>query len=332
VRMMSLEATFTRMQRLARDVARELGKDIELTVTGAATELDRSVVDEVLQPLVHLVRNAIDHGIEDAATRAARGKPPAGQVHIAAEQRGPEVVIEVRDDGAGIDLEGLARKAVERGLVAPDDLATLAPARIYDLMFLPGFTSRDAAGMVSGRGVGLDVVRSEVEAQGGSVTVDSEAGIGSVFSLHFPLSLVVLDALLVEIDGDLWALPVAKCRETLVLPAAWAGDAVIEHRDQQLPVIDGRRVLACREDEPAGEPGDGPTFGVVVREGGDDHVLRVDRLHDRVEVVVKPAPKGIPGTEHIAGATILAAGEVALVPDLALIVRRSREPSSEVRP
>lgn len=319
VRMVPIAPVFARLQRLARETARDLGTPVTLTVEGEHTEVDRSVADEILQPMVHLLRNAIDHGIEPADVRAQRGKPTTGSLTLKAEQQGNHVVFEVRDDGGGLDEERIAAKALASGLLDRQQVAGLDRGAILDLIFAPGFSTNEDVSLVSGRGVGLDVVRAAVNRFGGGIEVDSEPGTGTTFRIRLPLSLVVVDALVVRVATELWALPLQRLVETVALRAGAIREApgptgrVVAHRSGLLPVIDGGTMLAV------GEPIETPCPALVIETVGRPYVLTVDELVGHGEMVVRPVPVAS-GLDHLAGVATLADGRLALVLDVAAFV------------
>lgn len=313
VRMVTLESTFRRMNRLVRDTARSLEKQIQFDMVGAETELDRRMVDELSDPLVHLLRNAADHGLETADKRAAAGKPETGIMTLSAYHEGNQVVIEVTDDGPGIDVDRVSDKAIEKGIVTVDDVAALTHAQKLDLVFAPGLSTRKEANTISGRGVGMDVVRSSVTRLGGSVSVESTAGEGSKFQLRLPMSLAVLEALLVSVGKETWAVPLAHIVETIVIgpdDLRWVqGDPVITLRGATIPVIPGRWQLAGEAVIAT------PTPAIVYQYKGRRCALMVDDLLTQTEVVVKPLPGSLEA-DHISGVTILGDGTVGLILDL----------------
>lgn len=322
VRLVSLESTVERARRLTRDVARDLGKEVHLEVEGAETEVDRSIVDEVVTPLVHLLRNAIDHGLEDPDTRRAAGKPPAGRLGLRAYHQGSQVVVEVSDDGAGIDVDRVAAKAERLGLLRPGDRPTRD--EVVQLMFTPGFSTREEVSAVSGRGVGLDVVRSQVSALGGDIDVVTRAGEGTTFRLRLPLSLAVIEALLVQVADQTWAVPLDAAVETArlghLVGGVGAAPRAARHRGALVAAIDGRRTLA------GAPPTDGTEHHVAVLfdDLGTRFALVVDDLLGSREIVVKPPPARLAGLDHLAGVTVLPDGSVGGIADLPVLARRWR--------
>jgi len=313
-RMQPIGKVFSRFPKVTRDVARALDKEVALEVEGADTELDRNLVEALADPLVHLVRNAIDHGIEAPAVRMAARKPREGQVSLVARQQGDYVGIEVRDDGAGIDPERLRTKAREKGLVDADSAARLSPEECLNLIFLPGLTTRNQVSDISGRGVGMDVVQSRIRELGGQIRVDSELGRGTRFVLRLPLTLAILPTLLVHAAGDAYALPLARVQEVLHAPdsaLSWIdGRPTLDRRSHTLPLLDLRRWLAV----PA--PAEALLTVVVLQRGDTRFGLVVDEVRGREEVVIKPLPQALRGLPGYAGATLIGDGRLALILDV----------------
>ncbi|NLC61559.1 MAG: chemotaxis protein CheA [Gammaproteobacteria bacterium] len=313
-RMQPIGKVFSRFPKVARDVARALDKEVDLIVEGAETELDRNLVEALSDPLVHLVRNAIDHGIEAPDERLAARKPRAGRVSLIARQQGDYVGIEVQDDGAGIDPERLRAKAREKGLIDPDAAARLSPEESLNLLFLPGLTTRNAVSDISGRGVGMDVVQSRIRELGGQIRVDSELGRGSRFILRLPLTLAILPTLLVHAGGDPYALPLARVQEVLHAPRSalgWIdGRPTLDRRSHTLRLLDLRQWLGAPAPEEA-------LLTIVLLQRGDTRFgLVVDEVRGREEVVIKPLPRGLRGLPGYAGATLTGDGRLALILDV----------------
>jgi two-component system chemotaxis sensor kinase CheA len=313
-RMQPVGRVFARFPKLARDVARQLDKQVQLDVSGADTELDRNLVEALADPLVHLVRNAIDHGIEMPAARRRAGKPELGTVRISAQQEGDHVAIEVRDDGAGIDPDRIRRKAVEKGLIDDDAAARLSSEECLQLLFLPGFSTRDEVSDLSGRGVGMDVVQSRIRELSGTVQIHSEVGAGSRFAIRVPLTLAILPTLLVEVGGDVYALPLVRVVEVLSHDpgkALWIdGQRVLDLRQQPLPLLGLRDWLGM---EPAPLP---ESTCVVLQSGEQRYCLAVDRVRGREEVVIKALPPTLRGLPGYAGASLIGDGRMALILDV----------------
>src|SRR4051794_1364781 len=313
VRMIPVEAVLLRLPRLVRDLASRLGKEVELELVGGETELDRTVVDAIGDPLVHLVRNALDHGIEPPEERVAAGKPPRGRLTVAARQAGGGVVIDVRDDGRGVDPARVARKAVERGLIEPGDAAGVDAGRAAELIFTPGFSTAEHASDVSGRGVGMDAVRAKVRELGGDVRLTSEHGSGSHVEIRLPLTLAILRALLVRSAGSTFAIPLDRVERTVRLD-----DHVVRSvRSRPVLLLDGRALpLVCGAASLAGAGGSDGDYAVLLVSGtGESVALRVDALVGQHELVVRPLPEGLDTDAPVSGAAVLSDGDIALVVD-----------------
>ena len=313
-RMQPVGKVFSRFPKVARDVARNLKKEVELELIGADTELDRNLVEALADPLVHLVRNAIDHGVEMPDLREAQGKPRSGHVRLSAQQEGDYVSIEVQDDGAGIDPERLRAKAREKGLIDPEAAARLSSEECLHLVFLPGFSTKQEVTDISGRGVGMDVVQSRIRELSGQIQIQSELGRGSRFMIRVPLTLAILPTLLVQAGEDVYALPLARVMEVLHAPNSqlgwFDGRAVLDRRSHTLPLVDLRHWLAV-------EPVASPLLTIVVLQAGEARFgLVVDQVRGREEVVIKPLPKTLRGLRGYAGATLIGDGRMALILDV----------------
>lgn len=318
VRMVPIDNVFSRFPRMVRDLARDLGKEIELVIEGKETELDRTVIDEIGDPLVHLLRNSIDHGIEDPATRVEAGKPEYGKVVLSARHEGNNVVIEVEDDGKGLDPGKITQKAIEKGMLLPEDVETLDLQSIVRLVLLPGFSTAEKVTDVSGRGVGLDAVKNKIEALSGSIHIESVPGKGTKFKIQLPLTLAIIQALLVMIEQETYAIPLSFIAETTsVLPEELnkiQEREVMLLRGNVLPLIRLNRVLDV---PPADLPKEAEINIVIVRKGDSKVGLIVDTLVGQQEIVIKPLGKLLGNTPAIAGATILGNGQVSLIIDVA---------------
>jgi two-component system, chemotaxis family, sensor kinase CheA len=316
VRMVPVESVFLRFPRLVRDLAGRLGKQVDLRLVGQDTELDRTVVDALGDPLMHLVRNALDHGLEPPHERAAAGKPPAGTLELAARHAGGHVIVSVRDDGRGVDPAAVARIAFERGLLDADAAAALDAARASELLFAPGFSTAAATTDVSGRGVGMDAVRTSVRALGGEVTLESAPGAGSVARIRLPLTLASVSALLVTADGLPFAIPLDRVEHTLRVADAsvrsLAGATVLAHDGEVLPMLDAGLALGRAD---ASTPAPQRDFAVVVR-GVDRRVaLGVSALLGQRELVTRRLPAAVSARAAAVGGAVLPDGEIALVVD-----------------
>lgn len=313
-RMQPVGKVFSRFPKVARDVARSLNKEVELELFGAETELDRNLVEALADPLVHLVRNAIDHGVEMPDLREAQGKPRSGHVRLSAQQEGDYVSIEVQDDGAGIDPEKLRAKAREKGLIDPEAAARLSSEECLHLVFLPGFSTKAEVTDISGRGVGMDVVQSRIRELSGQIQIQSELGRGSRFMIRVPLTLAILPTLLVQAGEDVYALPLARVLEVLHAPATslgwFDGRAVLDRLSHTLALVDLRHWLDV-------EPAPSHLLTIVVLQAGETRFgLVVDQVRGREEVVIKPLPKALRGLRGYAGATLIGDGRMALILDV----------------
>ncbi len=313
-RMQPVGKVFSRFPKVARDVARSLKKEVDLELIGAETELDRNLVEALADPLVHLVRNAIDHGVEMPDLRKAQGKPRMGHVRLSAQQEGDYVSIEVQDDGAGIDPEKLRAKAREKGLIDPEAAARLSSEECLHLVFLPGFSTKQQVTDISGRGVGMDVVQSRIRELSGQIQIQSELGRGSRFLIRVPLTLAILPTLLVQAGEDVYALPLARVMEVLHAPRTslgwFDGRAVLDRRSHTLPLVDLRQWLDVT-------PAASPLLTIVVLQAGEARFgLVVDQVRGREEVVIKPLPKALRGLRGYAGATLIGDGRMALILDV----------------
>ena len=316
VRMVPIERVFNRFPRMVRDLSKDLSKDIILNMSGEETELDRTVIDEIGDPLIHLIRNAIDHGIEERDQRIKNNKPVNGIVNLRAYQDGNSVVIEVEDDGKGIDVEKVKKKAIERGVISQSDANDLDEKNTIELLFRPGFSTADKVSDISGRGVGLDVVKTKIESLNGVVEVENTRGKGSKFIIRLPLTLAIIQALMVTIGEEKYAIPLNAIRDITTINADTIrnvhGQDVVLNRNSVLPIIWLGRML----DVPniAGDRNQELT-AVVVKKGDKNAAVIVDSLIGQQEIVIKTLGKFLSGIKMIAGATILGDGQVALIVD-----------------
>jgi len=321
MRMVPVETVFNRFPRMVRQLARELGKKVRLDVIGAETELDRTVIDEIGDPLVHLIRNALDHGIEAPDIRVACGKPEEGTVKLRAYHSGNHVFIEIEDDGAGISREKVLQKAIDRGIVSAEEAAHLTDQQVYGLIFSPGFSTADRISDISGRGVGLDVVKSTIQSLGGTVTVDSQPGKGSLFSIQLPLTLSIISVLLVQIAAETYAIPLSSIMETALVKKEDIFSAhnqpVIDFRGKVVPLVRLKDVFSVPN---ASDEGDA-VAAVIVRKGEKLAALAVDSFIGQQEVVLKSLGNYLSSVFAISGATILGDGRVALIIDCNALVK-----------
>ncbi|MCR5272172.1 MAG: chemotaxis protein CheA [Lachnospiraceae bacterium] len=316
VRMVPIESSVAKFPRMIRDLSRKLNKKMELYMSGEDTELDRTVVDQIGDPLQHLLRNSADHGIESAELRAERGKPEVGSIYLNAFQEGNNVIIEVSDDGNGIDTEAVKSKALERGVITEEQAEHMSQKEIVNLLFLPSFSMAKKITDISGRGVGLDVVKSNIEALGGDVEVSSTFGEGSKFTVRLPLTLAIIQALMVEIHEEKYAIPLASIQNIENIPVSdikyVQAQEVIHLRGSVIPLIRMEQVLDL---ESSGEENENLTV-VIVSKGDKYAGLVVDNLIGQQEIVIKSLGKFIDNIKIISGATILGDGEVALILDV----------------
>ena len=315
VRMVPIESVVNKFPRMIRDLQKKLDKKMELYMTGEETELDRTVVDEIGDPLMHLLRNSADHGLESAEVRAQRGKPPVGSIFLDAYQDGNNVVIEVRDDGNGIDVEAVKNKAIDRGTITPEQAANMTDKEIIDLLFLPSFSTAKQVTDVSGRGVGLDVVKSKIESLSGEVEVKSKLGEGSTWTIRLPLTLAIIQALMVVVGGEKYAISLGSI-QTLedIRPSdikLVQNKEVIHLRGTVIPLIRLNEVLDVES-----QRSDDENLTLVIAKKGDKlAALVIDELIGQQEIVIKTLGKYIKQCKFISGATILGDGEIALILD-----------------
>lgn len=315
VRMVPIESVVTKFPRMIRDLSKKLDKKMELYMTGEETELDRTVVDQIGDPLMHLLRNSVDHGLESAEVRIQRGKPAAGSIFLDAYQEGNTVVIEVRDDGNGIDVEAVKQKAIDRGIITLEQAANMPDKEIIDLLFLPSFSTAKKVTDVSGRGVGLDVVKSMIESLSGEVEVKSKLGEGSTWTIRLPLTLAIIQALMVVVGEEKYAISLGSIQTLEDVPASEVklvqNKEVIHLRGTVIPLIRLNEVLDV-ERKPVNEEN---LIVVIVKKGDKQAGLVIDELIGQQEIVIKSLGKYIKQCKFISGATILGDGEIALILD-----------------
>ncbi len=315
VRMVPIESTVNKFPRMVRDLQKKLGKKMELYMSGEETELDRTVVDQIGDPLMHLLRNSADHGLESAEVRKERGKPEVGSIFLDAYQDGNNVVIEVRDDGNGIDTEAVKNKAIERGVITPEQGEAMSEKEIIGLLFNAGFSTAKVVSDVSGRGVGLDVVKSMIESLSGEVEVKSKLGEGSTWTIRLPLTLAIIQALMVEIGDEKYAIALGSIQTIEDIPPEDVklvqAKEVIQLRDLVIPLIRLNEIL----DVPSKKDPEDNLVVVVVKKGDKMAGLVVDELIGQQEIVIKSLGKYISKCKIISGATVLGDGEVALILD-----------------
>ena len=317
IRMMPIRGTFEKFRRLVHDLARDLGKEVELTIEGAETELDKTVIDQLGDPLMHLIRNSMDHGIEPPKVRVSQGKPTMAAIHLAARHSGASVLISVTDDGAGIDSEAVRRRAVEKNLVAVD--APLTEREIFALIFQAGFSTAKTVTDVSGRGVGMDVVRQRVDSLRGTIEVASNPGVGTSVTLRLPLTMAIIDGLLVGVGDAFFVLPLATTLECIELTREDIlranGKHVASVRGEIVPYLRLRERFKLRGERPAIEQ-------IMVAETGEGRVgIVVDRVLGNCQTVIKSLSRFYRQVQIVSGATILGNGKVALILDPERLVK-----------
>ncbi|MFN7010759.1 MAG: chemotaxis protein CheA [Allorhizobium sp.] len=324
IRAQPVKPVFQRMSRIVREVADMVGKSIRLVTEGENTEVDKTVIDKLAEPLTHMIRNAVDHGIESPEKRAAAGKNPEGTVKLTAKHRSGRIVIELVDDGAGINRERVRQKAIDNDLIAAD--ANLTDEEIDNLIFMPGFSTADKISDISGRGVGMDVVKRSIQALGGRISIASRPGQGSTFTMSLPLTLAVLDGMVVTVAGQTLVVPLTAIVETLQPEAQnihsfGANQRLISIRNSFCPLVDVGRILNFRSTQ--ANPIDGVAL-LVESEGGGQRALMVDAIQGQRQVVIKSLEANYTHVPGIAAATILGDGRVALILDVDAVVAASR--------
>jgi len=321
VRMVPVSQVFNRFPRMVRDLTKELNKEINLTIEGEDTELDRTVIDEIGDPLMHLLRNSLDHGVEHPDEREAKGKPRTGEVGLIARHEGNNVVIMVTDDGSGINADKIRNKAVEKGMISREEADALPDADAVRLIFLPGFSTAEVITDVSGRGVGMDVVRSKIESLGGNVDVETKIDEGSVFKIKLPLTLAIIQAMLVKVQNEMYAIPLGSIDSTINITPddikTVQNKEVIVLRGEIIPIARLGEVLSVPKGEDTNEE---DIFVVVVHVGDHKMGIVVDNLIGQQEIVIKTLGKLLSGLKMLAGATVLGDGHVAMILDVSSLM------------
>ena len=320
VRMVPVSAVFNRFPRMVRDVSKELNKEINLTIEGEETELDRTVIDEIGDPIMHLLRNSLDHGVEHPDDREAKGKPRTGEVGLIARHEGNNVVIMVTDDGAGINADKIRKKAVEKGMISQEEADKLDDADAVRLIFLPGFSTAEQISDISGRGVGMDVVRSKIESLSGHVDVETHVDEGSVFKIKLPLTLAIIQAMLVQVQEEMYAIPLGSIDSTINIQETdiqtVQNKEVIVLRGEIIPIIRMGEMLQVPHVKDSDE-----IFVVVVHAGEAKAGIVVDNLIGQQEIVIKTLGNLFAGLKMFSGATVLGDGRVALILDVATMMQ-----------
>ena len=327
LRMMPIRQTFQKMQRIVRDTSKALGKDVELILSGEDTEIDKTVLEKLGDPLVHIIRNAVDHGVEDTATRLSVGKSGVGTVHLSASHRAGHVVIEVREDGRGLDPAKLIERAKARGVIAAN--AELTPEQAYQLVFAPGFSTKDVVTDVSGRGVGMDVVKTNVTALQGRIEIETVLGQGTTFRIILPLTLAIIDSIVVDVKGHRYVVPLNQVSEfykprEVDVTRAYGRDPILNVRGETMALFGLSQVMGQR-----GEPGE-VDFGataLIVRESDRTFAVTVDRVIAQQQVVIKPLGPELKNRAGLMGSAILGDGRPALILDLIELNSKLRPPT-----
>jgi len=328
LRMVPIKALFSKMTRLVRDLAAKIGKDVELVISGDETEMDRTIVEELGDPLMHMIRNSVDHGVEMPAARAAAGKPARGVVNLSAYHQGGNIVIEIRDDGAGLNVDRILKKAIQNGIVKEDEV--LSESEIFNLVFAPGFSTAETITDISGRGVGMDVVRRNIEKLRGKIEIQSELGKGSVFKIFLPLTLAIIDALVLKIGEHRYILPTLSVRESFrpdkeQISTLHERGEMVNVRGHLVPLL---RLYEYFEIEPASKDLF-DSIVLVIESGPDVRAVVVDELLNKQEVVIKSLGQQFKSNKALAGAAILGDGQVGLIlePSALVQLKFDRAPS-----
>ncbi|MEO5969688.1 MAG: chemotaxis protein CheA, partial [Bdellovibrionia bacterium] len=326
LRMLPLKQTFQKMERVARDAAGAVGKRMRLIVEGENTELDRTLLDNVSDPLVHLIRNAIDHGLESEDVRVSRGKDPVGTIHLLAFHQSGRLVIEVRDDGGGIDCERVRAKAIEKGIIQPAIALTRDEA--LQLIFYTGFSTKSEVTEISGRGVGMDVVKTQISALQGEIEIETEVGKGSCFRLFLPLSLWIMDGLVVRCGSERYVIPLSHVYESIrpssddVQFKSGVGEILILG-EESIPLFRLSRLLARKEVQESAVD----SIAIVVRTHSQPCAILVDEIQGQNQVVIKKLGSQIRHLTGFSGSTILGDGRPALILEVADLIQRQKKPS-----
>lgn len=319
VRMVPIERVFNRFPRMVRDLSKELNKEIKLEMSGEETEVDRTVIDEIGDPLIHIIRNSIDHGIETPEERVSKGKSKEGTVILKSYPDGNNVVIEVIDDGEGIDTNVIKEKAVRKGIVTQQETEIFSEEEVINLLFMPGFSTSAEVSDVSGRGVGLDVVKSKIEAINGSIEIDSEVNVGTNFIIRIPLTLAIIQALLINLGDEIYAVPLSSITEITNIEENnirnIQGQEIILYRGKTIPIVRLNELMGIETKVDMEEQ-----IVIVVRKGEKQAGLLVDNLIGQQEIVIKPLGRYLSNIKYLSGATILGNGSISLILDVNSII------------
>ena len=319
VRMVPIERVFNRFPRMVRDLSKELNKEIKLEMFGEETEVDRTVIDEIGDPLIHIIRNSIDHGIETPEERIKHGKSKEGTVVLKSYPDGNNVVIEVIDDGRGINTDEIKEKAISKGIVTEQEIEIFSEEDITNLLFMPGFSTSTKVSDVSGRGVGLDVVKSKIEAINGSIEIVSEVNVGTNFIIRIPLTLAIIQALLINLGDEIYAVPLSSITEITSIEYEnirnVQGQEIVLYRGKTIPIVRLNNLMGIETEENTNEQ-----VMIVVRKGEKQAGLLVDNLIGQQEIVIKPLGRFLSNVKYLSGATILGNGSISLILDVNSII------------
>jgi two-component system chemotaxis sensor kinase CheA len=323
-RMVPIDHVFRKLPRLARELSHQTGKKIKVSITGQETEIDKTMIEHIYDPLVHILRNSLDHGIESASERAAAGKPAVGNIVVDARQKGDQVIVTIGDDGRGIDAERVRQKLVEKGMYSNEHAAALTRRELFETLFLPGFSTAANVNNLSGRGVGMDVVRTNLRRLSGSVEIESEPGHGTVLTLKVPLTMAILPVLLVQVSDEVYAVPLRSVLETVRLEQnsvhCVEGSEVLVLRDRTVPLVRLSRLIGANSSSPASR--------AVILSINETHIaLAVEALLGQESTVIKPLSALLRDSPYVAGATIAGDGRVRLVLDPNTLIRGCSLPS-----
>ena len=331
LRMVPIRSTFQKMNRLVRDLAAKQGKQVQLVFSGEDTELDRNIVEEIADPLIHMIRNAADHGVEKPEARVAKGKPAQGTIHLRAFHRGGNIVIQIQDDGNGLNKEKLLAKAREKGIVKPNEM--LSDKEIYDLIFAAGFSTAEKITDISGRGVGMDVVRRNIEKLRGKVDIDTVLGGGTTFTIYLPLTLAIIDGMIVSVGGERYIIPTLSVRESFrpkaeMLSTVHERGEMVNVRGRLCPLL--RLYQYFDQETKVTNPAE--AIVVVVESGEQTRCLMVDELIGKQEVVIKSLGGALKKNAALAGGAVMGDGRVGLILNVDSLVKLAHKPGLVIGP
>jgi two-component system chemotaxis sensor kinase CheA len=317
IRMQPIKKVLAKFPRLVRDMSATFNKDVDLIISGEGTEVDKTVIENIGDPLTHILRNSIDHGLETPEERVAKGKPARGKIEIIIFQKGNQIVIEISDDGKGLDVDKLKAKAIEKGLISTEDAAKMTKEAVTDIIFMPGFSTIDTATELSGRGVGMDVVKTNISQLNGYVEIITDKNVGTTFRISIPLTLAIIQALMVEVSGIKYAIPLTPIEETLKISENdidnVAGQNVLVIRDKVCPLFELNTILETGSGE---SESSGYKYIIVISLGDKRFCIAVDKLVGQEEVVIKNLKGVDTNSSYVLGATITGDGKVVFILDV----------------